>query len=89
MTNRMTVFPYTPDYAVPPGETLFEWVEDNHRIHEDVAFFLGLSTDELVDLFAGRMVIDEKLAIKLDTLTAIREAWWTSRERWYREQTNA
>lgn len=70
-----------PVYALPPGQFLLEWIEDNCISCEDVAFRLNLMDWQLDLLLAGELMLTQPLAEDLETLTEISARTWLTYEK--------
>lgn len=80
----MTRLRLDPDWRVPPGETLAEWVAENGLPEATVLRTLDLSPRQLANLTAGRRRIDPALAARLERLTFIPARFWLALEHNYR-----
>lgn len=66
-----------PNFAVPPGARLTEWMDDAFAIDPlDVAAALGLSPVELADLIRGARPVDLAMANALEAFTGIGAGSW-------------
>lgn len=82
--HRLDQTPMTkPDYAVPPGLFLQEFIDDGDFSKDHAAQTLNLSHTELNDLLTGRIRINEGLAEKLETLTGTSAKAWLTLEKVY------
>lgn len=65
-----------PDYAVPPGEFLQEFIDDGVLSRDEVMEALKLTETDLAKLLDGRRLVDEDLAVELQYLTGIPAGTW-------------
>jgi HTH-type transcriptional regulator / antitoxin HigA len=82
----MRTYPFNPDYRVPPGETLKEYMETVGDTQTDMARKLYTSRAFVRRLLAGEERITEELAAQLDHHTAIPARLWLRLEELYREE---
>lgn len=75
-----------PDYTIPPGATIQEWMDDSQVNHLDMAGRLEMSGSDLVNLLAGVTEITDSLAEKLEKVTQIPATMLTSLESSYRSK---
>ena len=82
----MTDFEFDPDYCVPPGATLREWIvcRDGDAMAE-ACLWLDLDTIELWNFFDGKLPMSEYMARRLELLTLVSKPFWLAREKRYRE----
>ncbi|MET9136722.1 helix-turn-helix domain-containing protein [Streptomyces parvulus] len=69
-----------PDYAVPPGETILEFLEESGMTQREFALRVGLSTKHLNQLTKGIVSLSPDVAEKLETVTGIRARFWNRLE---------
>lgn len=77
---------FTPDYAIPPGETLKETMESLGMTQRDLATRTGLTVQSLNRIFKGEQPINYETAAKLELVTRVPATFWNSMEYQYREQ---
>lgn len=75
-----------PDYAVPPGIYLKEYLDDGSLNIHDFKCKLGFNDDELDRLLNGGMRIDEQIATSLEDLTETPKFGWLKLESFYRAE---
>ncbi len=75
---------YKPDYAVPPGKTLDERLEELGIIWRRAALYLRVSELRLYELIHGDVRITKRMMLKLEGLTGISFRVWDNLERDYR-----
>lgn len=76
---------YAPNYAVPPGETLLELIEDLGMGQKELAHRLGCTFKHVNEMVHGRASITEDMAVKLELVLGTPARFWSNRERRYRE----
>jgi HTH-type transcriptional regulator / antitoxin HigA len=79
-------YEYTPDYAVPPGETLREVIEDLNMTQKDLARRTSLTEQTIVRILKGDQPITFETANKLELVTGVVARLWNNLEMKYREQ---
>ena len=84
--KKMTRFPFKPDYAVPPGQTLRETIETLGVGQRELADRAGLSTKHVNQIIKGIAPITHETAIKLERVTGVPARMWNNLEANYREQ---
>ena len=77
---------YAPDYAVPPGETLEEIIEELGMDQKELALRLGMSAKTVNLIIHGTAQITHETAIGLERVTAVPASFWLEREAIYRER---
>jgi HTH-type transcriptional regulator/antitoxin HigA len=84
MTDR-----WDPDWTISPGETLRDWMEENHLTPRVVARICHMSQGEVERVLNGTRVITPKAAAKLAAGTQIPARLWLNLERAYRDGLKA
>ncbi|MEW2189414.1 ImmA/IrrE family metallo-endopeptidase [Streptomyces microflavus] len=69
-----------PDYAVPPGETILEFLDDSGMTQREFALRAGISTKHLNQLTKGIVSLSPDVAEKLEQVTGIRARFWNRLE---------
>ena len=64
-------FPYAPDHATPPGETLRQVLEDLHLTQLDLAHRTGLSTKHVNQVIQGSAPLTQETALSLERVTGV------------------
>ena len=67
-TNKKK-YDFTPDYAIPPGETLKETMESLEMTQKELAKRTGLTVQSLNRIFKGEQPINYETAGKLELVT--------------------
>lgn len=79
-------YPYNPDYAVAPEETLRETMEYLGLTQREFAMLLDTPVQTLNRIFRGTQRITEEMANKLERVTGIPASFWNNLESRYRAQ---
>ncbi|MCX5608260.1 ImmA/IrrE family metallo-endopeptidase [Streptomyces sp. NBC_00047] len=69
-----------PDYAVPPGETILEFLEESDMTQREFAVRAGMSAKHLNQLTKGLVSLTPDVAEKLESVTGIRARFWNRLE---------
>ncbi len=77
---------FQPDYAVPPGETLKEWMVENNVTVLDMCDEMVAMPPFVNRLLAGDEELNHATAVVLERVTGIDWTFWIERERNYRER---
>ena len=78
--NTEPVFRYEPDYAVPPGETLAEVLEDRGMSQAELARRTGMSAKHINSILKGSASITPDTALKLERVLNIPARIWNALE---------
>ncbi|NQU42325.1 helix-turn-helix domain-containing protein [bacterium] len=79
-------YPYEPDYAVPPGETLSEVLSSLHMTQKSLATRTGLTEQTIVRILKGEQPISFETANRFELVTGVPARLWNNLEMQYREQ---
>ena len=79
-------YSYDPDYAVPPGETLLETLEELGMTQAELAMRLELSQKHVSEIVHGKAPITHGTAIGLERATGVPAHFWNKLETNYRER---
>ena len=74
-----------PDFAVPTGDYLSEWMDDNDVIAAELGRRLGASRKHVSELLSGKAPLSRSTAIALEEVTGIPARIWNQYEALYRE----
>lgn len=74
-----------PNYAVPTGEFLSEWMDDNAINAAELSRHLGTSRKHVSELLSGKAPLSHATAISLEDVTGISARIWNQYEAQYRE----
>jgi HTH-type transcriptional regulator/antitoxin HigA len=69
-----------PDYAVPPGNTILEFLEEVGMTQREFAFRAGLSAKHLNQLVKGTVSLSPDVAERLENVTGIKARFWNRLE---------
>ena len=83
---RETRETYTSPFVVPPGEVLEEKINEMGLSTEEFAERIGMSTEALVQLFKGRLLLSFAVASRLEHVTGIPADYWNRAEANYRRK---
>src|SRR5699024_4610841 len=75
----------TPDYAVPTGEFIAEWMSENDLNAAELSRRLGVSRKHVSELLAGKASLSRDLALALERVTAVPARIWNQYESLFRE----
>ena len=84
-TKKMT-YPFEPDYAVAPGETLAETLASLGMSQAELALRTGLTDVSVNRIVKGVQPITAETANKLELVTGVPAGMWNNLEAQYREQ---
>ncbi|WP_129664543.1 ImmA/IrrE family metallo-endopeptidase [Phytoactinopolyspora endophytica] len=74
-----------PNYAVPAGEFVAEWMEDHAVNAAELARRLGVSRKHVSELLRGKASLSHETALGLERVTGIPARIWNQYESLYRE----
>ena len=77
---------FTPDYAVPPGTTLLETINELGITQRELAERMGRSLAEVDKIISGELAITTDIALKLEEVTGVPFAFWENAETNYRQR---
>lgn len=83
--NR-TTYEYSPDYAVAPGETLREVIDNLSMTQKELAIRTGLTEQTIIRIIKGVQPITFETANKLEMVTGVPARMWNNLEMHYQEQ---
>lgn len=84
--DDITLYTYSPDYAVPPGRTLQETIDVLGLDQRELARRTGLSSKHVNQIIKGVATISQDTAIRLERVTGVPARMWNNLEANYREQ---
>ena len=79
-------YPFEPDFAVPPGESLAEVMASLDMNQKELAKRLELTEQTLIRIFKGEQPISYATANRLELVTGVPARFWNNLEAEYREQ---
>ena len=74
------LYRYEPDYAIPPGELIAEFIEEQGMTQVELARRLGVTAKHLNQLIGGSASLSNELAIALERVTGTPARFWNSLE---------
>lgn len=74
---------FKPNYAVPPGETLQEMLEEKNWSVQDFSNISQIPTSDLEGILNSKVKIEEEVAFKLDKATGISRTFWLNLQKNY------
>ncbi|MFL0177038.1 MULTISPECIES: ImmA/IrrE family metallo-endopeptidase [Mycobacteriaceae] len=81
----MTTESLEPDYAVPPGDTLAEWLEERRMKQAEFASRINISEKALSQIISGSAPLTRATAAKLELVTGIAARTWNNLEALYQD----
>ena len=79
-----TIYPFQPDYAVPPGWVLEERLEANGISQAEFARRCGRSPKFISDIIAGKAPVEAKTALQFEKVLGVSANIWLGIEKRYR-----
>ncbi len=76
---------YRPDYAVTPGETLLEVLEDRGMTQADLARRMSRPTKTINEIIKGKAALTAETSLQLEAVLGIPAGFWLNRETRFRE----
>lgn len=76
---------FIPDYAVPPGETLLETIENIGMSQLELAERTGRPKKTINEIIKGKAAITSETALQLERVLGIPARFWNNLERNYQE----
>ncbi|MDR0849204.1 MAG: ImmA/IrrE family metallo-endopeptidase [Propionibacteriaceae bacterium] len=73
-----------PNYAVPTGEFIQEWMDDNGVNAAEMSRRLGVTPKHVSELLRGKVGLSADMAITLERVTGITSRFWNGIEAQYR-----
>ena len=84
MTERKK-YRYLPDYAVPPGDVLAEYLESLGMTQAELADRTGMARKTVNEIIKGKAAITPETAIRLERTLGRPADFWSNLERQYQE----
>lgn len=78
---------FKPDWAVPPGVTIEEWLDENAMTQAELAQRLGLSAKALNQIIRGHASLSHETALRLEVVTGIPARTWNQFEAHWQEES--
>ena len=76
---------YTPDYVSPPGETLYELLDERDMTQAELAERMGRPKKTISEIINAKAAITPETALQLERVLGVSASFWNNRERHYRE----
>lgn len=76
---------WTPDWAVPPGDTLLEALQDRGMTQSELAHRMARPLKTVNEIIKGKAAITSETAIQLERALGISARFWTGLESNYRD----
>ncbi|MDP9092145.1 MAG: XRE family transcriptional regulator [Actinomycetota bacterium] len=76
---------FQPDYAVAPGETLAEWLDERGMRQSELALRVNMSEKALSQVITGTVPLTRATAAKLEIVTGIPARTWNNLESLYQD----
>lgn len=76
---------YIASIAVPPGDTLKEFLESNNMTQVELATRTGLSKKHINEIMKGKSPISQETSLKLEHVLGLPASFWNNLETNYRE----
>lgn len=86
MMKAKRIHGFEPDYAVPPGATLREFIESKGMSQTELALRTGLTTVSISRILSGEQPISYETSNLLELVTGVSAQFWNNLEANYREQ---
>lgn len=80
-----TTYPYAPDYAIAPGETLLETLVALELTQKELAQRMGRPLKTINQIIKGTAQIMPETALQLEKVTGVPASFWNTAEANYRE----
>ncbi|CAN5448184.1 ImmA/IrrE family metallo-endopeptidase [soil metagenome] len=80
-----TTYPYEPDHAVAPGETLLETIEALDLTQKELAQRMGRPLKTINQIIKGTAQIMPETSLQLEKVTGVHASFWNTAETNYRE----
>lgn len=77
-------YSYKPDRVSPPGDTLFELLEEKEMLQADLARRIGRPVKTINEIIKGKAAITSETAIQLERALGVPAEFWNQREANYR-----
>ncbi len=74
---------YEPDYALPPGHIIDEYLEEHGMTQDDLARRLEITPQHMNRIISGSASLSADLAIRLEQVTSVPARFWNALEAKY------
>lgn len=79
-TGGTALYRYEPDYAIPPGDIIAEFIEEQGMTQVELARRLGVTPKHLNQLIGASVSLSNELAIALERVTGTPAKFWNALE---------
>src|SRR3954453_10784741 len=76
--------PFRPSYAIPPGDTIADLLEEHEMTQTELARRLGVTLKHVNQVVNGSASISAELALGLEKVFRVPADFWLNRESLYR-----
>lgn len=84
MTTKLAHRPFTPNYAVPPGDSLVELLDAIGLSQADLAERTGRPKKTINEIAKGKAAITPETALQLERVLGVPSSYWNALEQNYR-----
>lgn len=84
MTAKSAHRPFTPNYAIPPGESLVELLDSVGLSQADLAERTGRPKKTINEIAKGKAAITPETALQLERVLGVSSSYWNALEQNYR-----
>lgn len=84
MTTNIAYSPFHPDYAIPPGESLLELLDEKGLSQADLAERTGRPKKTINEIVKGKAAITPETALQFERVLGMPASYWVSLEQLYR-----
>lgn len=84
MTTKLVHRPFTPNYAIPPGESLVELLDAVGLSQADLAERTGRPKKTINEIAKGKAAITPETALQLERVLGVPSSYWNALEQNYR-----
>ncbi len=84
-TDVTALHSYEPDYALPPGDIIDEYLEEHGMTQVELARRLGITPKHMNQVISGAASLSSELAIRLERVTAVPARFWNALEANYQD----
>ena len=88
-TTTSTDSPFSPDYSVPPGETILDLLDEREMTQSDLARRLGVSAKHVNQIVKGSAPVSAEVALGLEKVLGGSVSFWATREALFQAQIAA
>jgi len=78
---------FNPNYAVPPGAVLQEWLEEHGMSQTEIAERMSRPIKTVNEIIKGKTTITQETALQLEAVTGTPASFWNNADRIYQERS--